>query len=150
MTKNMTKNNRTKNNRQKKLRGGFLGVDTSGWTSGLSDKWTGLTSGLSDKWSGWTSGWGDKSKYNTTYIPPPSSSSPPPSSPSSPPSDIPYGPSNVGGKKRKRSVKRGGSYSPSMSQTNLASSASPVFDIKTVRAQTWVGGKTRRRKNNKR
>jgi len=145
----MTKNNRTKNNRQKKMRGGFLGVDTSGWgdkwtglTSGLSDKWTGLTSGLSDKWSGWTSGWGDKSKYNTTYIPP----SPPPP----PPSPPTMGPSNVGGKKRKRSVKRGGSYSPSMSQTNLASSASPVFDIKTVRAQTWVGGKTRRRKNNKR
>ena len=139
----MTKNNRTKNNRQKKMRGGFLGVDTSGW----GDKWTGLTSGLSDKWSGWTSGWGDKSKYNTTYIPP-SSSSPPPPPP--PPSNLTMGPSNVGGKKRKRSVKRGGSYSPSMSQTNLASSASPVFDIKTVRAQTWVGGKTRRRKNNKR
>jgi hypothetical protein len=59
---------------------------------------------------------------------------------------------SVGGKKRhSRRSKRGGSYSPNMSQINLAASASPVSGIQTVKAQTWVGGKTkkRHRKNKK-
>jgi hypothetical protein len=54
----------------------------------------------------------------------------------------------MGGKKRRtRRGKRGGSYSSNMSQTNLAASASPVSGIQTVKAQTWVGGKTKRRRH---
>jgi hypothetical protein len=53
------------------------------------------------------------------------------------------------GGKRRRSVKRGGSYSANMSQTNLAATASPVSGIQTVKAQTWVGGKTKRRRRHK-
>jgi hypothetical protein len=56
--------------------------------------------------------------------------------------------SGYGGKRKQtRRGKRGGSFSPNMSQTNLASSASPVSGIQTVKAQTWVGGKTRKRNN---
>jgi len=53
------------------------------------------------------------------------------------------------GGKRRRS-KRGGSYSPNMSLNNLASSASPISGIQTVKAQTWVGGKTKKRRNGRR
>jgi hypothetical protein len=57
-----------------------------------------------------------------------------------------YGASyGMGGKKRRtRRGKRGGSFSPNISETNLAASASPVSGIQTVKAQTWVGGKTKR------
>ena len=51
---------------------------------------------------------------------------------------------SYGGKRRR--VKRGGSYSANMSQTNLAATASPISGIQTVKAQTWVGGKTKRRR----
>jgi hypothetical protein len=53
------------------------------------------------------------------------------------------GASSYGGKRRRM---RGG-YSPNMSLTNLASSASPISDTQTVKAQTWVGGKTKRRRH---
>jgi hypothetical protein len=54
-----------------------------------------------------------------------------------------YGASSYGGKRRRM---RGG-YSPNMSLTNLASSASPISDVQTVKAQTWVGGRTKRRRH---
>ena len=55
------------------------------------------------------------------------------------------GVSSYGGKRRRM---RGG-YSPNMSLTNLASSASPISDVQTVKAQTWVGGKSKRRRHGK-
>ena len=53
--------------------------------------------------------------------------------------------SSYGGKRRRM---RGG-YSPNMSLTNLASSASPISDVQTVKAQTLVGGKSKRRRHGK-
>ena len=67
-----------------------------------------------------------------SYVQPPSYTQPPSS--------------GYGGKKR-HTKKRGGGFTSNMSQTNLAASASPVSGIQTVKAQTWVGGKTRRRNN---
>jgi hypothetical protein len=132
-----------KSHRKKTRRGG-------GWFDDLKNKTSGLTSGMStSSWSpsSWTSGvntssWNPFAKKET-----PASTSPPPTSP---PISPPATPSSstmqtMGGKRRR--VKRGGSYSANMSQTNLAATASPVSGIQTVKAQTWVGGKTKRRRH---
>ena len=121
-----------KSHRKKTRRGG-------GWFDDLKNKTSGLTSGMStSSWSpsSWTSGvntssWNPFAKKET-----PASTSPPPTSP---PISPPATPSSstmqtMGGKRRR--VKRGGSYSANMSQTNLAATA-----------QTWVGGKTKRRRH---
>ena len=129
-----------KSHRKKTRRGG-------GWFDDLKNKTSGLTSGMStSSWSpsSWTSGvntssWNPFAKKETpasTYTPP---TSPPASTYSSPTTQT------MGGKRRR--VKRGGSYSANMSQTNLAATASPVSGIQTVKAQTWVGGKTKRRRH---
>ena len=55
-----------------------------------------------------------------------------------------YGAASYGGKRRRM---RGGSVTPNMPLTGLASSASPVSNMQTVKAQTWVGGRTRRRRH---
>ena len=127
-----------KSHRKKTRRGG-------GWFDDLKSKASGLTSGMST--SSWTSSmsslnpFAKKETPSTPYTPPaytpPESSSPTTYNTTTP---------NYGGKK-KRSIKRGGSYSANMSQTNLAASASPVSGIQTVKAQTWVGGKTKRRRH---
>jgi hypothetical protein len=58
-----------------------------------------------------------------------------------------YGATGMGyGGKRKRKM-RGGSVTPNVSLTNLASRAAPVSGIDTVKAQTWVGGRTKRRRH---
>lgn len=132
-----------KSHRKKTRRGG-------GWFDDLKNKTSGLTSGMStSSWSpsSWTSGvntssWNPFAKKETpasTYTPP---TSPPISPPATPSSSTMQ---TMGGKRRR--VKRGGSYSANMSQTNLAATASPVSGIQTVKAQTWVGGKTKRRRH---
>jgi hypothetical protein len=123
---------------RKNKKGGFLGMDTSNW---LTD-WT---SGLSNN-STWMP-WGTKKNQSlnvptsTPYVAPPIQPQPQlqPPQPSS---------NGTGGKKRRtRHGKRGGDFSSNISQTNLAANASPVSGINTVSAQTWVGGKTKRRRN---
>ena len=132
-----------KSHRKKTRRGG-------GWFDDLKNKTSGLTSGMStSSWSpsSWTSGvntssWNPFAKKETpasTYTPP---TSPPISPPATPSSSTMQ---TMGGKRRR--VKRGGSYSANMSQTNLAATASPVSGIQTVKAQTWVGGKTKKRRH---
>ena len=131
-----------KSHRKKTRRGG-------GWFDDLKNKASGLTSGTSS-WTSGTSSWNPFAKKETpasTYTPP-ASSTDAPSSPTpsftepSPPTPTTQ---TMGGKRRR--VKRGGSYSANMSLTNLAASASPVSGIQTVKAQTWVGGKTKRRRH---
>lgn len=107
--------------------------------------------------SSWTSGWGSstgsswnpfakKETTTTSYVAPPTQ--PEPQQPEPLPQQQPYTPQPMGGKRRRtRRSRRGGSYSPNISQTNLASSASPISGIQTAKALTWVGGKTRRRKS---
>jgi hypothetical protein len=51
-----------------------------------------------------------------------------------------------GGKRRRRRM-RGGSVTPNVSLTNLASSAAPVSNMQTVQAQTLVGGRTKKRRH---
>jgi hypothetical protein len=114
----------------KKTKKGGSWYDPTSWTSDTSS-WT------SDL-SSWTPSWLSKKEepQQSFYgAPQPSYGAPQPS----------YG---MGGKKRRtRRGKRGGAFSPNMSQTNLAASASPVSGIQTVKAQTWVGGKTKRRRH---
>ena len=70
--------------------------------------------------------------YTPSYTPPPASYTPPPSNESSP---MPP----MGGKKRRfRRGKRGGSYSSNISHSNLAASA-----------ESWTGGKTRKRRKSR-
>ena len=117
----------------KKTRKGGSWYDPTSWSSDTStgSSWT------SDL-SSWTPSWLSKKEepQQSSYgAPQPSYGAPQPS----------YG---MGGKKRRtRRGKRGGAFSPNMSQTNLAASASPVSGIQTVKAQTWVGGKTKRRRH---
>ena len=130
-----------KSHRKKTRRGG-------GWFDDLKSKASGLTSGMST--SSWTSGmsslnpFAKKETPSTSYTPPASTPYTPPES--SPPTTYTSPTTQTMGGKRRRSVKRGGSYTSNMSQTNLAATASPVSGIQTVKAQTWVGGKTKRRR----
>jgi hypothetical protein len=68
------------------------------------------------------------------------------------PMNVSYGAStgmNTGmgyGGKRRRKM-RGGSVTPNVSLTNLASRAAPVSGVDTVKAQTWVGGRTKRHRH---
>ena len=133
--------------KQRKNKKGGSWYDPTSWSSGTSSgsSWTsGLTS--------WTPSWLSKKEqpqqsYGAQQQPSygaqqqPSYGAQPQSS---------YGMSSygMGGKKRRtRRGKRGGAFSPNMSETNLAATASPVSGIKTVSAQTWVGGKTKRRRH---
>lgn len=54
-----------------------------------------------------------------------------------------------GGKRRRSHVKRGGTAVPNMSLNNLASTASPVSNVQTVKAQTYVGGRTKKRRRHR-
>ena len=124
----------TRNHRKNKKGGSWY--DPTSWSSGTStgSSWT---SSLSSYTPSWLSKKEEPQQIQSSYAaqPQPQPQQPQPS----------YG---MGGKKRRtRRCKRGGSYSPNMSQTNLAASASPVSGIQTVKAQTWVGGKTKRRRH---
>lgn len=130
-----------KSHRKKTRRGG-------GWFDDLKNKATGLTSGLST--GSWTSGMSSLNPFakkettitsTTNYE---TSSTPITTSPTTNYETSSTPTASYGGKKR--CVKRGGSYSANMSQTNLAATASPISGIQTVKAQTWVGGKTKRRR----
>jgi hypothetical protein len=126
---------------RKNKKGGFLGMDTSSWTSGWS------SSSFSP--SGW---FGKKEQQPAQPQPQPQQPSygtePQPSYGAQPQSSYGMGSYGMGGKKRRtRRGKRGGAFSPNMSQTNLAASASPVSGIQTVKAQTWVGGRTKKRRH---
>jgi hypothetical protein len=109
-----------------------LGASLSnGWNSVSQSASSGLTSikeGTANVW--------DKTKKATssTYN---SVTGTTPTTPSYTP------PATVGGKSRKN--KKGG-YKDNISHNNLASSASP-FSGKTAQPQTWVGGKTKRRRH---
>jgi hypothetical protein len=46
--------------------------------------------------------------------------------------------------RRRKSIKRGGSYSANTPSTGIASHASPIGNVKTAQAHNWVGGKTRK------
>jgi hypothetical protein len=124
-----------KSNKKNKKGGSWY--DPTSWSSGTS---TG---------SSWTSG---LSSYTPSWLSKKEEPKPQPSYEAQPqPQTQPsYGaPSyGMGGKKRRtRRGKRGGSFSPNISETNLAATASPVSGIQTVKAQTWVGGKTKRRRH---
>lgn len=131
---------------RKNKKGGFLGMDTSNWLTG----WTNSTWMDTSNLTGWTNStwmpWGKKDPLLNVptykpYVAPPIQPQPQlqPPQPSS---------NGTGGKKRRtRRGKRGGDFSSNISQTNLAANASPVSGINTVSAQTWVGGKTKRRRN---
>jgi len=123
----------TRKHRKNKKGGSWY--DPTSWSSGTSSgsSWTsGLTS--------WTPSWLSKKEQ-----PQQSYGAQPQQSYGAQPQQS-YGASyGMGGKKRRtRRGKRGGSFSPNISETNLAASASPVSGIQTVKAQTWVGGKTKR------
>jgi hypothetical protein len=131
--------------RDTKKRKGGSWYDPSSWTNNNSS----YTSNSSNSWNPFASDNVDTTSWN-----PFASKKPGYSSYQSQPSygeQSSYGQqpsSGYGGKKKHtRRSKRGGSFSPNMSRTNLASTASPVSGIQTVKAQTWVGGKTRRRNN---
>ena len=126
----------TRKHRKNKKGGSWY--DPTSWSSGTSSgsSWTsGLTS--------WTPSWLSKKEQ-----PQQSYGAQPQQSYGAQPQQS-YGASyGMGGKKRRtRRGKRGGSFSPNISETNLAASASPVSGIQTVKAQTWVGGKTKRRRH---
>ena len=136
-----------KSHRKKTRRGGGMWDDFKNKASGLT---SGTSSWSPSSWTSGTSSWNPFAKKETTastYTPPASSTdAPSPPTPSytepSPPTPTTQ---TMGGKRRR--VKRGGSYSANMSQTNLAATASPVSGIQTVKAQTWVGGKTKKRRH---
>ena len=114
--------------------------DPTSWSSGTSSG-SSWTSGLSS----YTPSWLSKKEEPKPQVQPQAQVQPQPSYEAQPQPQPSYG---MGGKKRRtRRGKRGGSYSSNMSQTNLAASASPVSGIQTVKAQTWVGGKTKRRRH---
>lgn len=125
----------------KKTRKGGSWYDPSTWTSDTSTSGSSWTSSLTS----WTPSWLSKkeqpqSSYGAQPEPQPSYGAQPQQS------SYGMGYGMGGKKKRTRGGKRGGSYSPNMSLTNLAANASPVSGIQTVKAQTWVGGKTKRRR----
>ena len=131
-----------KSNKKNKKGGSWY--DPTSWSSGTSSGTSSWTSGLSSYTPSWLS------KKEEPKPQPQAQAQPQPSYGAQPQPQPSYGaPSyGMGGKKRRtRRGKRGGSYSPNMSQTNLAASASPVSGIQTVKAQTWVGGKTKRRRH---
>jgi hypothetical protein len=124
----------------KKTKKGGSWYDPTSWSSGTSSGTSSWTSGLSS----YTPSWLSKKEEPK---PQPSYGAQPQPQPQPQPS---YGaPSyGMGGKKRRtRRGKRGGAFSPNISETNLAATASPVSGIQTVKAQTWVGGKTKRRRH---
>ena len=115
-----------KSNKKNKKGGSWY--DPTSWSSGTSSGTSSWTSGLSSYTPSWLS-----KKEEPNPQPQPSYGAPS------------YG---MGGKKRRtRRGKRGGAFSPNISETNLAATASPVSGIQTVKAQTWVGGKTKRRRH---
>ena len=128
---------------RRSMKGGFL--------EGLSNSLSGLTNSLSNTTSSWgnslkntTSSWGDKLKKSIPSVGSSSTST----SVSSVPSYTP----RVGGRKRRcRSKKmRGGNFTDNTPTTGLAFHAAP-FSGETARPNTWVGGKTKkRRKHSKR
>jgi hypothetical protein len=120
---------------RKNKKGGFLGMDTGSWTSGWG-------SSTSSSWNPFA-----KKEQTTSYVAPPQPQPQPQPQPlPQPQQQEPSMPQPMGGKRRRtKRSKRGGNYSPNISQTNLASSASPISGIQTAKALTWVGGKTRRR-----
>jgi hypothetical protein len=126
--------------KHKKNKKGGSWYDPTSWTNGTSSGTSSWTSGLSS----WTPNWLSKKEEPQQL----SYGIQPQSQPQSQPQPQPQPSYGMGGKKRRtRRGKRGGAFSPNMSQTNLAASASPVSGIQTVKAQTWVGGKTKRRRH---
>ena len=131
--------------RHSKNRRGGSWYDPSSWTNNNSS----YTSSSTSSWNPFASTNIDTSSWNPFASKKPATSSYQPEPSYQPQPSYTQPPSSgYGGKKRyTRRGKRGGAFSPNMSQTNLAASASPVSGIQTVKAQTWVGGKTKRRRN---
>lgn len=118
-----------------------------GWFDDLKNSTSSMTSGFGT--SSWTSGlssgsWNPFAKKTTT---PSYQEQPMATQPMETQSMTTQPMTTQGGRRRSRRSKRGGSYSPNMSQTNLAASASPYSGGQTVKAQTWVGGKTKKRRH---
>jgi hypothetical protein len=134
----------------KKTKKGGSWYDPTSWSSGTSSG-SSWTSGLSSYTPSWLSKKEEPQPQPSYGAQPQPQVQPQPSYGAQPQPQAQPQPSygapsyGMGGKKRRtRRGKRGGSYSSNMSQTNLAASASPVSGIQTVKAQTWVGGKTKR------
>ena len=125
----------------KKTKKGGSWYDPTSWSSDTSNSGSSWTSGLTS----WTPSWLSKKEQPQSYY----GAQPQQSSYGAQPQQSSYGMGyGMGGKKKRtRRGKRGGSFSPNISETNLAASASPVSGIQTVKAQTWVGGKTKRRRH---
>ena len=134
-------------NSKRRMKGGFLeelSSSLSGWTTSLKNT---------------TSSWSDKIKKSVPSLgasSPSAAHTPVSSTPvsSTPVSSTPVStsaPPSSGGKKRwGGSKKMRGGYSDNTPTTGLAFNAAP-FSGDTARPNTWVGGKTKkRRKHNKR
>ena len=136
-------------------------------TSGASDLWNKTkkaTSGMNNQSS---NNYNPSNSYNSTttndygYSSPNSSTtsslqssynSPSNSNYDSPP--VPSYASSNGGSKRKykhvsKKYKKRGGYGSNTSLTNLASTASPISNIRTAKAHHWVGGKLKRTRKSK-
>ena len=147
---------RSRSRRNRK--GGFEMNDLNPFGSSTgSSSATGSSSGSS--WYNNLNPFAKKSDSSTSYTPPATSYTAPPATSYTAPDTSYTAPDTsytappatsmgYGGKRRRRRM-RGGSVTPNMSLTNLASSAAPISGIDTVKAQTWVGGKSKRRRHGK-
>ena len=128
----MPKRNRNQNRTMKG------GVDLSFFTN----SWNSLSRSASDAWSK------TKNAASTAYS---SGTTPAPVTPIATPSYVPTSApvvnTSVGGRKRTRKMR--GGYTDNTPTTGLASTASPISDIKTAQPHTWVGGKTKRHRKYK-
>lgn len=118
------------------MKGGFFNMgsltDTSSWSN-----WFNKTKDSASSSMG--------SLFGSTSSAPAPASAPAPTY-SSTPTTMPY--TNTGGRKRTRKHRRkrgGGTVTANTSRTSLAYNASPVSGINTVKPNTMVGGRRRRR-----
>ena len=138
---------RSRSRRNRK--GGFEMNDLNPFGSSTgSSSATGSSSGSS--WYNNLNPFAKKSDSSTSYTPPATSyTAPPATSYTAPDTSYTAPPATsmgYGGKRRRRRM-RGGSVTPNVSLTNLASSAAPVSNMQTVQAQTLVGGRTKKRRH---
>jgi hypothetical protein len=126
---------------RKMKKGGFLGFgESTPTTSGSS-----MFGSIGDTLSGWGTSISNSasSAYNKTKNAVTGSSSssyvPSPSAPPTTTSSSGY----MGGRKRSRKMR--GGYSDNISLTGLASTASPISDIKSAQPLTTVGGRRTRK-----
>jgi hypothetical protein len=121
------------------MRGGFL----DSLTQGLSDAWNKTKNAASGAYNSASS---SSSTSTPAYTPPATAYSP--STPAyTPTQDSTYVPPSGGRKRTKKHRKMRGGFTDNTPTTGLASTASPISDIKTAQPHNWVGGRTKRRRS---